>query len=34
MLKKEFEEMCNRIAKETGDHRFFTKKELAYLPEI
>ncbi|MDR1276400.1 MAG: PH domain-containing protein [Candidatus Accumulibacter sp.] len=29
-LKKEYE----RIAKETGDDQFFTKKELNHLPEI
>lgn len=29
-LKKEFK----RLAKEIGDDRFFTKKELNYLPEI
>lgn len=29
-----FQEKCKRIAKEMGDDRFFTKKEINYLPEI
>ena len=32
--KKEIKSEFNRIAKELGDDRFFTKKELNYLPEI
>lgn len=31
---EEQEKECKRIAQEMGDDRFFTKKELKYLPEV